>query len=98
MITLVLVLPDYAGAQTTTRTVTDMAQRAVTLPVQVRKVATIGSVPVINSLLFAMGAGDMIVNGLPGLFARQQRWKYQTVFAPTMANKPQTAGARSRPE
>ena len=80
VITLALVLPDYAGAQTATRTVTDMA-RAVTLPVQIRKVATIGSVPVINSLMFAMGAGDMIVNGLPEPFARQQRWKYQTVFA-----------------
>ena len=97
VITLVLVLPDYVGAQTATRTVTDMAQRAVTLPVQIRKVATIGSVPVINSLMFAMGAGDMIVNGLPEPFARQQRWKYQTVFAPTMANKPQLQGPDRAP-
>ena len=75
-----------------------MAQRAVTLPVQIRKVATIGSVPVINSLMFAMGAGDMIVNGLPEPFARQQRWKYQTVFAPTMANKPQLQGPDRAPD
>ena len=98
VITLALMLPDYAGAQTATRTVTDMAQRAVILPVQIRKVATIGSVPVINSLMFAMGAGDMIVNGLPEPFARQQRWKYQTVFAPTMANKPQLQGPDRAPD
>ena len=52
-----------------TRTVTDMAQREVTLPAQIRKVATIGSVPALNSLMFAMGAGDMLVNGLPEPFS-----------------------------
>src|SRR5262245_59948608 len=97
VITLALVLPDSLSAQTASRTVTDMAQRAVTLPAQIRKVATIGSVPVINSLLFAMGAGDMLVNGLPEPFARQERWKYQTIFAPTMANKPKLQGPDRAP-
>ena len=98
VITLALVLPDYVGAQSATRTVIDMAQREVTLP---RADAQGGDHRIcsgLNSLMFAMGAGDMLVNGLPEPFARQQRWKYQTVFAPTMANKPQLQGPDRAPD
>lgn len=74
------------------RVVKDMSGREVTLPAVVQKAVTIGSVPVINSFIFAVGGGDTIENGLPD-FARKPRWKYQTVFAPAMADKPIMQGA-----
>jgi len=69
------------------RIVKDMAGREVKLPPVIEKTVTIGSVPVINSFIFAVGGGGTIENGLPE-FARKPRWKYQTVFAPTIADKP----------
>lgn len=69
------------------RIVKDMAGREVKLPPVIKKTVTIGSVPVINSFIFAVGGGDTIENGLPE-FARKPRWKYQMVFAPTIADKP----------
>lgn len=63
------------------RTLQDMGGRTVTVPVQIEHVATVGSVPVLNSLVFAVGEGRRIVNGLP-VFAQKPRWGYQAVFAP----------------
>jgi iron complex transport system substrate-binding protein len=80
-----------------TRVIADMAGRNVTIPVKVERVATIGSVPVINSFVFAAGAGGMIVNGLPD-FARRPRWKYQSVFAPSLADKIMMQGPDRSPE
>jgi len=76
-----------ASASAPTHTITDSVGRRVTLPVTVRRTVTLGSVPVINSFLFAVGEGDTIVSGLPP-FAQNPRWKYQTVFAPTLADNP----------
>jgi iron complex transport system substrate-binding protein len=89
-------MPGFLWAQDMTRKVTDMEQQEVTLPAQIRKVATIGSVPPLNSLMFAIGAGDMLVNGLPEPFSRGLRWKYQAVFSPAIVNKPKMQGP-SRP-
>jgi len=75
-----------------TRSVTDMAGRKVTLPRKIARIATVGSVPVINSYLFALGAGDKIVNGLP-YFARSKKWWVQTALAPHLLNKPMLQGA-----
>ena len=97
-IVVVLLLPDFIGAQGMTRTVTDMDGRQVILPAHITRVATIGSVPVLNSLVFAMRAGDMLVNGLPEPFSRGSHWKYQTVFTPTMANKPMMQGPDRTPD
>ena len=72
---------------TTTRTIVDMMGREVTLPPEINSVATIGPGPVLNSLVFAVGEGDMIINGLPD-FARTERWKYQHKFAPNITNQP----------
>ena len=69
-----------------TRQVTDMARRSVALPARIARVVTLGSLPVVNSFVFAMGEGARIVNGLAD-FARPH-WKYQTVFAPQMAGQP----------
>jgi len=62
----------------------DMAGEAVSIPTPVTRVATLGATPVLNSLVFAVGAGEYIINGLPE-FARQPRWAYQKIFAPQIA-------------
>ena len=77
-----------ASGQNATRTVTDMAGRQVELPVNVTRVVTLGSVPVINSFLFALGKGDLIVDGLPPNFTKDTRWKYQYVFGPQIGGQP----------
>ena len=77
------------GASTDgTRTVTDMEGRTVELPAKVERVVTLGSVPVINSFMFALGKGDLIVDGLPDFATRDDRWSYQYVFAPQIRNLP----------
>ena len=68
------------------REITDMAGRKVKLSTKIRRTVTLGSLPVINSFVYAMAEGSTIVNGLAD-FARAH-WKYQTVFAPTIAGKP----------
>lgn len=78
------------------KNITDMAGRNIAISSHPSKVATIGSVPVINSFVFAMGEGDKIVNALPSSFS-SARWKYQTIFAPAMAGKPQLQNANREP-
>lgn len=65
----------------------DMAGRQVTLEQPAQRIATLGSVPVINSMVFALGAGDRIINGLPD-FARRPQWAYQYQFAPHLRDLP----------
>ncbi|GEL17716.1 ABC transporter substrate-binding protein [Pseudonocardia asaccharolytica] len=79
-----------------TRTITDMNGRTVEVPATVSRVVTLGAVPVINSFLFALGEGEVIVNGLPD-FARNPRWKYQYVFAPQIEQQPVTQSADRQP-
>jgi len=74
-------------SDTGNRTIIDMAGREVTLPTEINSLATIGPGPVLNSLIFAVGEGDKIVNGLPD-FARSERWKYQHKFAPNITKQP----------
>lgn len=85
-----------ADTTPTTRLIVDMADREVTLPVEINRIAAVGPVPVINTFIFTMGEGDKIVNGLPG-FAKSERWKYQTVFAPHLANMPTIQESRTEP-
>jgi iron complex transport system substrate-binding protein len=68
------------------RTITDMCGRQVQVPQQVKRVVTAGGTPAVNALLFALGKGDMIVNGLP--LVMRSRWKWQSVFAPQLATAP----------
>ena len=79
-----------------TRIITDMAGREVTLPAEINRIATLGPVPVINSLIFSVGEGDKIVNGLPE-FARNGRWKYQYKFAPNITNQPMVQMSTGKP-
>lgn len=78
------------------KNITDMAGRNIEINSHPAKVATIGSVPMINSLVFGMGEGDKIANALPSSFS-PARWKYQTIFAPAMAGKPQLQNAGRDP-
>jgi len=77
------------------RTVTDMAGRHVEIPENVSRVITLGSIPVINSFIFAMGEGKSIISGLS--FAQTDRWKYQRIFAPHLSNAPEVQGKSREP-
>ena len=83
---LPLLWASLAPAQTR-RDLRDMAGDTVQVPAHIERVATVGAVPVLNSLLFAIGEGGRIVNGLP-TFAKKPRWGYQMVFAPHTASLP----------
>lgn len=76
------------SAEETTKTVTDMAGRTVEIPANIEHVITLGSVPVLNSFIIALGKGDTISNNLPESFTKQGRWKYQYVFVPQLADEP----------
>ncbi|KLU59086.1 corrinoid ABC transporter substrate-binding protein [Peptococcaceae bacterium CEB3] len=104
LVILLLVMTALSGcgaappksASPASHTITDMAGQKVTLPLKIKRVATVGPVPVLNGFVFAFGEQKKIVNGLP-LFARSKRWKYQTVFAPQMATEPTMQGANNQP-
>lgn len=74
-------------SQAKEHTIVDMAGKSVVLPAKITKVVTIGSVPVMNGMIFAMGEGDKIANNLPQSM-QKPRWKYQYVFDPAMKNLP----------
>ncbi|MFV0407913.1 MAG: ABC transporter substrate-binding protein [Propioniciclava sp.] len=76
-----------------TRTVTDMEGRQVEVPKTIESVVSIGSVPVINSLIFALGRGELIANTLPEWASSAGQWKYQYVFAPQITDAPLVQGA-----
>ncbi len=78
------------------RLVTDMTGRQMAVPKQVKRIVTIGAVPVLNSFIFAIGEADKIVNGLP-TFARSQHYKYQTLFAPALVHQPEIQGSIGGP-
>lgn len=85
--------PSAVGAE---RTVIDMSGHPVTVNVPAKRVVTVGSAPVINSFVFALGEARAIVSGLPE-FARNRAWKYQPVFAPQVMSLPQMQGANRAP-
>jgi iron complex transport system substrate-binding protein len=96
-IALALLILFTYSAQASSRELIDMAGDEVALPEYVERVATVGAVPVLNSLLFAIGAGKRIVNGLPE-FARKPRFGYQEIFAPQMADLPSLQNADNSPK
>ncbi|MFV0405705.1 MAG: ABC transporter substrate-binding protein [Propioniciclava sp.] len=85
--------PTTPTAAPTSRTITDMEGRQVEIPTTVKSVVTIGSVPVLNSFIYAVGRGDVVVNNLPQHFVDRQQWKYQYVFAPQIETGPQVEGS-----
>lgn len=71
-----------------TRTVTDMMGRKVTLPKNIKSIATFDSVGVLNGFVMLMGDGNKLANNLPASFTKTDRWKYQFVFVPKLSEKP----------
>lgn len=88
LLCLLLLLPAQAAA----RIVRDMSGAPVEVPARIERVVTLGATPVLNSLVFTVGGGRRIINGLPE-FAMQPRWGYQYLFAPHLAGKPSLANA-----
>lgn len=87
--------PGCAPGAGQAKSVVDMAGRTVVLPGRIDRIATVGSVPVINGYLFALGAGEKIVNGLPPRFTQSNRWRLQTAIAPYLAGRPVLQGQAS---
>lgn len=87
--------PDCATGAPRARSVVDAAGRTVVLPERIDRIATVGSVPVINGYLFALGAGGKIVNGLPPRFTRSDRWRLQSAIAPYLVDRPVLQGQTS---
>ncbi|MEM1485090.1 ABC transporter substrate-binding protein [Oscillospiraceae bacterium PP1C4] len=70
------------------RTVTDMAGRTVTIPAQINKIGTFGSVGVLNAFVELMGEGAKICNDMPANFTKNDNWKLQYEFAPQIKGAP----------
>ena len=71
-----------------TRTVTDMADREVTLPAEIDSIATFGACGVLNAFVELMGAGSKICNNMSPSFTKSAKWKMQYEFAPQIADAP----------
>lgn len=72
-----------------TRTVTDMTGRTVTLPAEIKSVATFGAIGVLNTFVETMGQGSKICNEGSASFTKSASWeKYQYVFAPQLKTSP----------
>lgn len=71
-----------------TVTVTDMAGRTVTLPKEINRIATFGSIGVINAFVELMGCGDKICNDMTANFTKSDKWAMQYEFAPQIKGAP----------
>lgn len=79
------------------RDIVDMTGRTVTVPDKIERVITLGSVPVINSFVFAVGKADTLAMGLPVRF-NPKRWAWQFVFAPQLKDGPDLQDANYGPD
>lgn len=77
------------------REITDRIGRKVVLPDKINRIITIGSVPVVNSLMMTLGEQGKIVNDLPAWANSSKRWHYQYIFAPNIKNKVVVQGNNS---
>lgn len=71
-----------------TRKITDMVGREVEIPVEVKTVATFGSVGVLNAFVECMGKGDLLANEMPASFTKSGKWDMQYKFAPQIKGAP----------
>lgn len=85
------------AVQAFARDIVDMTGRTVTVPDTIESVITIGSVPVINSFVFAVGKADTLAMGLPVRF-NPQRWAWQFVFAPQLEGGPDLQDSNYAPD
>lgn len=86
-----------ATASAFARDIVDMTGRTVTVPDKIERVITLGSVPVINSFVFAVGKADTLAMGLPARF-NPKRWAWQFVFAPQLEHGPELQDANYAPD
>lgn len=77
-----------------THMVRDMAGREVEVKNKITKVATLGSVPMLNTFIECLGAGKEIYNHPSAFHNIYGRWRMHLKFAPQMKNGPiyETAG------
>ena len=80
--------PDPAPEPRADFTVTDMAGREVTIPGEIKSIATFGSVGVINAFVELMGCGDLLCSQMPANFTKTDKWKMQYEFAPQIKDAP----------
>lgn len=74
--------------QATERTVTDMAGRTVTVPAEIKSVATFISVPIINGLVGLMGYSDKLVNELTQSMVKAGKHQFQYEVSPQIKGAP----------
>lgn len=89
-IVLIISLIIISLVECNAREIIDMAGRKVIIDDSITRVATVGSIPAINSFIFALGKGESIVSGLN--FAKKEAWKYQQIFQPTLTNNIEIQG------
>jgi iron complex transport system substrate-binding protein len=86
----------YTTSAWADRTITDMAGRSVVIADHIKRVATIGPVPVLNSFVFALGEAKSLVNGLPPNLSGP-RWRMQYLVDPDIAQLPVLQGGGGAP-
>lgn len=74
--------------EATSHTITDMAGRTVEIPNEINKIATFGSVGVLNAFVELMGEGAKICHDMPPSFTKNDKWKMQYEFAPQIKGAP----------
>jgi iron complex transport system substrate-binding protein len=68
--------------------VTDLLGRKVAIPARVQSAATLGSTPIINSVLEILNQGQTICNRPTKVHDLNGRWKMHKIFAPGLEFKP----------
>lgn len=87
--------PTKPAAQSSeTRIIRDMAGREVEVKNRITKIATLGSVPMLNTFIECLGAGNEIFNHPSAFHNIYGRWRMHLKFAPHMKEGPiyETAG------
>lgn len=82
---------DNSAADSTainSRSVIDMAGVRHDVVLDVQRIGTLGSVPVLNTFVEALGAGDKIYNSPSAFHDIHNRWKMHKEFAPQIAEGP----------
>ncbi len=80
--------PVASESATQYKEVTDLMGRTVKIPVEVKKIGTINSVPIINSMIEAVGGGNLIYNQPSKFHDIHGDWKMHLKFAPQLEKGP----------
>jgi iron complex transport system substrate-binding protein len=83
-------------AEDSPRVVQDSIGREVKISGTIRRVAPIGTVPIMSSFLLALGKGDTVITGIPG-FTQTKRHKYLQLLLPSIRQQPVAQGPAGDP-